>query len=160
MASLVTQMVKNTPAIQETNVWSLGQEDLLEKEMATHSSILAWRIPWPEEPGWLQSMESLRVGHNWAINTATALTAANELSFPLSFCLYLCLSSISIPSSDTLVWFGFALSFGSSVINLWIFCKHIPCAMGSILMLRLSCLWTLGVLSCWPFCSLTELNSF
>ena len=50
-ASLVAQMVKNLPAMQETQVQSLGQEDPLEKEMATHSSILAWRIPWTEEPG-------------------------------------------------------------------------------------------------------------
>ena len=51
-------MVKNPPAVQETRVQSLGQEDPLEKEMATHSSILAWRIPWTEEPGRLQSIGS------------------------------------------------------------------------------------------------------
>ena len=55
-ASLVAQMVKNLPAMQETQVQSLGQENPLEKGMATHSSILAWRIPWTEEPGRLQSM--------------------------------------------------------------------------------------------------------
>ena len=55
-ASLVAQMVMNLPAMQETWVQSLGQEDLLEEGMATHSSILAWRIPWTEEPGGLQSM--------------------------------------------------------------------------------------------------------
>ena len=54
--SLVAQMVKNLPAMLETRVQSLGQEDPLEKELATHSSILAWRIPWTEEPGRLQSM--------------------------------------------------------------------------------------------------------
>ena len=59
-------MVKNLPAIQETRVWSLGQEDPLEKEISTHSSMLAWRIPWTEEPGGLQSMGLQRVGHNWA----------------------------------------------------------------------------------------------
>ena len=58
------QMVKNLPAMQETWVQSQGQEDPLEKEMATHSSILAWRIPWTEEPGGLQSMGSQRVKHN------------------------------------------------------------------------------------------------
>ena len=63
-ASLVAQLVKNPPAMQETWVQSLGWEDPLEKEMATHSSILAWRIPWTEEPGGLQSMGSLRVGHD------------------------------------------------------------------------------------------------
>ena len=54
-ASLVAQMVKNLPAMQETWIRSLGQEDLLKKGMATHSSILAWKIPWTEEPGGLQS---------------------------------------------------------------------------------------------------------
>ena len=56
-ASLVAQLVKNPPAMGETCVWSLGREDPLEKGKATHSSILAWRIPWTEEPGRLQSME-------------------------------------------------------------------------------------------------------
>ena len=57
-ANFKTQLVKNLPAVQETQVWSLGWEDPLEKEMATHSSSLAWRIPWTEEPGRLQSMGS------------------------------------------------------------------------------------------------------
>ena len=59
----MAQMVKNPPAMQETWVQSLGQEDILEKEMTTHSSILAWRIPWTEEPGGLQSMWSQK---SWA----------------------------------------------------------------------------------------------
>ena len=63
-ASLVAQRVKRLPPLQETWVQSLGQEDPLEKEMATHSSILAWRIPWTEEPGGLQSTGSQRVGHD------------------------------------------------------------------------------------------------
>ena len=63
--SRVAQMVKSLPATRQTQV-SLGQEDPLEKEMATHSSILAWRIPWTEEPGGLQSVGSQRVGLNWA----------------------------------------------------------------------------------------------
>ena len=63
-ASLVAQMVKNLPAMQETQVQFLGWEDPLEKEMATQSSILAWRIPQTEEPGGLQSMGSQRVGHD------------------------------------------------------------------------------------------------
>ena len=57
-------MIKNLPAMQETQVQSLGQEDPLEKGMATHSCILAWRIPWAEEPGGPQSMGLLRVGQN------------------------------------------------------------------------------------------------
>ena len=63
-ASLVAQMVKNLPAMKETWVQSLGWEDPLEKEMATHSSTLAWKIPWTEEPGGLQYMVSQRVGHD------------------------------------------------------------------------------------------------
>ena len=62
-ASQVAQIVKNLPAMQETQVRSLGWEDPLEKGMATHSSILAWEIPWTEEPGRLQSMGLQRVGH-------------------------------------------------------------------------------------------------
>ena len=62
-------MVKNPPAIQETWVLSLGQEDSLEKGMVTHSSILAWRIPRTEEPGGLQSMGSQRVKHDLVTNT-------------------------------------------------------------------------------------------
>ena len=63
-ASLVVQMVKRLPAVRETWVQPLGWEDPLEKEMATHSSTLAWKIPWMEEPGRLQSTGSQRVGHD------------------------------------------------------------------------------------------------
>ena len=63
-ASLVAQMVKSLPAVRGTSVKSLGWEDPLEKEMATHSNILAWKIPWVEEPGRLQSMGSQRVRHD------------------------------------------------------------------------------------------------
>ena len=64
MASLVAQTVKRLPAMQETQVQFLGQKDPLEKEMATHSSTLAWKIPWMEEPNRLQSMGLQRVGHD------------------------------------------------------------------------------------------------
>ena len=64
MASLVAQKVKNLRAVQETRVPSLSQEDLLEKGLAIHSGILAWRIPWTEEPGGLQSMASQRGRHD------------------------------------------------------------------------------------------------
>ena len=64
VASLMIQSVKSLPAMWETWARSLGREDPLEKEMATHSSILAWKIPWTEEPGGLQSMGSQRVGHD------------------------------------------------------------------------------------------------
>ena len=60
----MAQMVKRLPTMQESWVQSLGQEDLLEKEIVTHCSILAWKIPWMEEPGRLQSMGSQRVGHD------------------------------------------------------------------------------------------------
>ena len=65
-ASLVAQTVKNLPIMQETQVQPLGREDLLEKRMATHSSIRSWRIPWTEEPGGIQSMGSQRVRHDLA----------------------------------------------------------------------------------------------
>ena len=68
---MVAQMVKSLPAMQETRVQSLDQEDPLEEGMATHSSILAWRIPWTEEPGRLQSLGLQRVRHNWAANNLT-----------------------------------------------------------------------------------------
>ena len=73
-ASLVTQMVKNLPAMWETCVRSLGQEDPLQVGMATHSSILTWKIPWTEQPGGLQSMGSQRVRHDLVTDT-TATTA-------------------------------------------------------------------------------------
>ena len=69
-------VVKNLPAVQDTQVWFLGWEDPLEKDMATYSSILAWRILWTEEHGGLQSMGSQRVRHNWAINTFMNILSA------------------------------------------------------------------------------------
>ena len=74
VASLVAQRSKRLPVMQETWVWSLGQEDPLEKEMATHSSFLAWRIPWREEPGRLQSTGLKRVGHNWATSLSVYMS--------------------------------------------------------------------------------------
>ena len=73
----MVQTVKRLPTMQETQVQSLGREDLLEKEMATHSSILAWKIPWTEEPGRLQSMGSQRV--------KTRLSDFTSLSFTFFF---------------------------------------------------------------------------
>ena len=66
-------MVKNPPAMQETRVRTQGREDSLEKGMTTRFSLLAWEMPWTEEPGGLQSTESQRVGHHWATNTYTAV---------------------------------------------------------------------------------------
>ena len=71
LGSLVAQKVKNLPAMQEIWVQSLGWKDPLEKEMATHSNVLAWRIPWSEEPDGLQSMGLQRVINNRATNTHT-----------------------------------------------------------------------------------------
>ena len=69
--TLVAQMVKNPPAMLETGVWSLGWKDPLEKEMTIHTSTLAWRIPWIQEPAGLQSTGLQRVRHDWATNTHT-----------------------------------------------------------------------------------------
>ena len=85
MNSLVTQMVKNMPAVWETWVWSLGQEDSLKKGMATHSSILAWRIPWTEEPGGPLSMGSQRVGYDWVTTVSLSMNGhekAEWVSYP------------------------------------------------------------------------------
>ena len=70
-ASLMAQKVKNLPTIRETWAWSLGWEDSLEKGMATDSRVLAWRIPWTEEPGGLQSTELQSVEHDWVTNSFT-----------------------------------------------------------------------------------------
>ena len=73
-------MVKHLPAMWETWVRSLGWEDPLEKEMATHSSPLAWKIPWMQEPGRLQFMWSQRVGHNWVTSLSLSLPLWSGLS--------------------------------------------------------------------------------
>ena len=85
---LVAQMIKHLPTMQETCVQSLGQEDLLEKEMAPRSSTLAWRIPWTEEPGGLQSTGSQRVRHDWATSFTYAIMlfrgeGRGESGFPI-----------------------------------------------------------------------------
>ena len=77
----MAQMVKNLPAMWETQAWSLGGEDPLDKVRATHSSVLAWRLPWTEEPGGLQSMGSPRIGHDWTSNTFT-LSSSEPLVSP------------------------------------------------------------------------------
>ena len=81
-AFLVAQMVKRLPAKFETQVWSLGREDPLEKEMATHSGTLAWKIPWTEEePCMLQSMGLQRVGHNWSTSISFLLKYDDTLDW-------------------------------------------------------------------------------
>ena len=74
-------MVKSLPAMQETQVQFLGQEDPLEKGMAIHSSILAWNIPWTEEPGMLQCLELQRIGLDWETNTFTFTNLFRNLIF-------------------------------------------------------------------------------
>ena len=84
--------VKCLPPMWETRVRSLGWEDPLEKEMVTHSSILAWRIPWTEKPGRLQSMGSQRVGHDWVTSLTHSLTLlVLEYTWPLWFTFWLLL---------------------------------------------------------------------
>ena len=84
-ASLVAQLVKNLPAVRETWVQSLGWEDPLEKEVATHSSILACKIPWPEKPGGLQSMGLQRVGGHDFVTKHTRPHTPYPSFFPLLF---------------------------------------------------------------------------
>ena len=79
---LVAQTVKNLPAMRETSVQPLGQEESREKGMATHSSILAWRIPWTEEPGGLQIMELWKVRPNWVTNTFTFTHRSHPAHLP------------------------------------------------------------------------------
>ena len=98
--SLVAQMVKRLPTMQETWVRSLGWEDPLEKEMAIHSSTLAWKIPWMVERGRLQSMESQRVEHDWVA-----------------------LMSMSM-SMKIMVTFSHGLSYGSTLTCFSIICVH------------------------------------
>ena len=105
------QTVKNLPAMQDTQVWSLGQEDPLEKGMATHSSILAWRIPWTEEPGGLQSMESKRVGHDWTTILSFFKEVTNWQLF-LEFSQKIRFSSVN---SITIFVFQFAFQFSHSI---------------------------------------------
>ena len=83
-ASLVAQRIKRLPAMQETRVRSLCWEDSLEEEMAIHSSILAWRIPWTEEPGGPQSTGSQRVGHDWE-TSHTHSTLCSSIDGPRDF---------------------------------------------------------------------------
>ena len=83
-------MVKNPPPMQETQemqVPSLGREDPLEKKIATHSSILAWRIPWTEEPSGLQSMGWQRIRHNWELNTYNVIWIRNRILRHTNICL-------------------------------------------------------------------------
>ena len=83
---LMVQMVKSLPAAWETWVQSLGQEDPLEKRMATHSSTLAWRVPWTGQSGGLESMGSQRARYNWVANTFTTLTTSLGIGQEMGKC--------------------------------------------------------------------------
>ena len=123
LASLVTQTVKHLPSMQETRVWSLGRENPLEKETATHSSTLAWKIPWMEEPGRLQSMGLQRVGHDWVTSFSLFyITRSNNLHKVkvkvAQSCLTLCdpmnYTVNGILQARILEWVAFPFSRGSS----------------------------------------------
>ena len=117
----MAQRVKCLPETQEIQVWSLGQEDPLEKEVAAHSSTLAWKFPWTEEPGRLQSMGSQRVGHDWATSFISFVCSVRYLQIvtvllcPFQFgCLlfifrtqFLCLIGLLILCWIKLVRMGF-----------------------------------------------------
>ena len=92
-AFLVAQTVTYLPAMQETWVWSLNQEDPLEKEMATRSSILAWTIPWTEDPDGLQFMGLQRVRHDWETNTFNKPTVVEN--FPLLLKVIIAIKSVN-----------------------------------------------------------------
>ena len=119
-ASLVAQMVKNLPVMWKTQVHSLGLEDPLEKEMATHSSILAWKIPWTEEPSRLQSMGSQRVRHDWVTNTFTFI-----IYMCVCVCVFVCvciyiyiyiyIKLIKLPG----FWIMYFFTFFSFSENIW-----------------------------------------
>ena len=98
--SLVVQMVKNLPAMQKAQVWSLGWEDPLEKGMTTYSRILVWIIPWTEEPGGLQSLGFQRARQDWATNT-----------FTFTYLVYSTLTEFSTPEHKDLPWASLAVQW-------------------------------------------------
>ena len=97
--SVVAQMVKNLPAIWETCVWSLTREDPLEKEMVTHSSIPAWKIPWTDAPGGLESMGSQRAGHNSHFQEQLTLSLWWLLARRLKILNMACEALLTLPAS-------------------------------------------------------------
>ena len=110
---LVAQTVKRLPTLWETRVRALGREDPLEKEMATHSSILAWNMPWTEESGRLQSMGSQRVGHDWATSLhffTTSATWEAHLALGPLYSLGIWTRWSLLPFSCRVVWFCYFYS--------------------------------------------------
>ena len=127
-------MVKNLPLMQETQVrslgwevWSLGWEDPVEKEMATNCSFLAWRIPWTEEPGRLQSTESQRVRHNWVTLTFPAETTSGV--FPTIWGLIFCLghTCLGISAFGVYSW-GSCIAWSSGEKRVLLQSHRLPCS--------------------------------
>ena len=118
-ASPVAQMVKSLPAMQETRAWSLVWDDLLEEEMANRSSILAWRIPWTEEPGEPQSLDLQRVGHNWATNTSFHILQLKKIIlYPIPYNhSYLLLGCLCVLGAIKFLRLRIRLNFTS--LNYW-----------------------------------------
>ena len=117
---LVAQIVKTLPEMQEIQVWSLGQEDPLEKGMRTHSSILAWRIPRTEKPGGLQSVGSQRVGHDWETKHSTVLLAVQFLkNMPVQLHMHTCWRMKDTFLKRALLWIEFC--------SLKVICCFLPC---------------------------------
>ena len=126
-------MVKNLPAMQETQVWSLSWEDPVEKGTATHSSILTRRIPWMEKPGRLQSIELQRVGHNWATNTVMFPQCTLLESVYHKWCWIL-----SKPCSTSIKMIVSSQSYGFSSGHVWMWV--LDCEVGWAP--KNSCFWT------------------
>ena len=116
-------MVKHLPAVQETQVRCLGREDPLEKEMATHSSILAWRISWTEEPGRLQSMGVQRVRHDWATNTHKRSGGDQRCVRDLES-HFICSRWSCLPSESLALWVKIMFSRNGTAIVKCIFAKN------------------------------------
>ena len=110
----MAQTLKNLSAMQETQVRSLSGEDPLEKEMATHSSVLAWRIPWSEKPGGLQSMGSHRVGHDWSDLAAAA--AVVNIGVNVAFWIRVFVFSGCMLRSGIAGSYGNLVSYGTSML--------------------------------------------
>ena len=163
MASLVAQRLKHLPAMRETWVWSLGREDPLEKEMVTHSSILARRIPWMEDPGGLQSTGLQSVGHDWATSLSLCSKGPLEASkssylshpiypfvqFPSHSPIY-SFTYLSYPS--TIHWFilhsVIAFSHITHEDSVVIFCRVIQNPFWCIF-LRFTSIWTAPFIKIW-----------
>ena len=113
--SLVAQRLKHLPGMQESWVRSLGWADPLEKEMATHSSTLTWRIPWKEEPGRLQSMGSQRVGHDWATSHTHTQPQPNHNPF-----FFLISPFEHVHAFDAVCWSLFGFNFAKPLSVYWV----------------------------------------